>query len=122
MNKILKHKNKLFWLAISSAVFVSNLSAGAQWNPSDLSSSQLPNASIHDILYNILLWLLAIFGVIGVIGFVIAGIIYLTAAGDDSRIEKAKKAMEYSIIGIIVGLAGLVIIFAADYALNGQFF
>ena len=43
-------------------------------------------------------WLLALIGIFGVIGFAIAGILYLTAAGDEDRINKAKSAMMYAII------------------------
>lgn len=69
----------------------------------------LPEGSISDIIYNFLFWLLAIFSVIGVIGFVIAGILYLVSAGDDDMISRAKAAMRWSIVGIIVGLSGFVI-------------
>ena len=48
------------------------------------------------------------------IGFVIAGILYLTAAGNESQAEKAKNAMTYSIIGVIVALVGYVIIQAVS--------
>ena len=44
---------------------------------------------------------------------------YLLAAGDEKSQEKAKKAMYYSITGVIVGLAGLVIIFAVNALLRG---
>jgi hypothetical protein len=63
-------------------------------------------------------WLLGLVGVIGVIGFAIAGILYLTAAGDETRMGTAKKAMTYSIIGVIIALAGLVIINATFHMLS----
>ena len=59
-------------------------------------------------------WLLAILGFIAIIGFVIAGILYLTAAGDEKRIGTAKNAMTYSIVGVIVALVGYVIVGAVD--------
>ncbi len=92
---------------------------GSGWNPGSLSQFNLPNASIYSIIENILNWLLGILGIIGVIGFVIAGIFYLTAAGDESQITKAKSALKYSITGVIVGIAGLVIIQAVNAMLNG---
>jgi hypothetical protein len=64
-------------------------------------------------------WLLAILGFLGIIGFVIAGILYLTAAGDEDQIGKAKNAMMYSIIGVIVALLGFVIIQAVNNWLGG---
>lgn len=80
----------------------------------------LPSGGIIDILTNGMKWLLVIVGILGVIGFVIAGIIYLTAAGDDDQIQKGKKAMVYSIVGVIVALLGVVIIKAVQSLLGGQ--
>jgi cytochrome bd-type quinol oxidase subunit 2 len=95
-------------------------SGGGAWNSGNLSAFGLPQGSIAGIIENILSWLLLIFGFLGVIGFVIAGIMYLVAAGDDSLAERAKNAMKYSIIGIIVGLGGLVVIQAVAIALEGN--
>ena len=64
-------------------------------------------------------WLLTLVGILGVVGFVIAGIIYLTAAGDDGQIEKGKQAMVYSIVGVIVALIGVVVINAVQGMLGG---
>ena len=82
----------------------------------------LPGGSIFGIVRNILNWLLGILSVVSLIGFIIAGIMYLTAAGDETQAEKAKKAMLYSIIGVIVGLSGFVVFQAAQYMLSGQSF
>lgn len=79
----------------------------------------LPSGRIYDIIYNFLFWILALFGAFGLIGFVISGIMYLTSTGDDTQIEKAKKAMKWSLVGVIVGLAGLVIMLAVDELLSG---
>ncbi len=79
-----------------------------------------PGGSIMGILASTMNWLLAIFGFLGIIGFVISGILYLTAAGDEGQAEKAKNAMMYSIIGVIVALLGFVIILAVDSWLNAS--
>jgi len=42
----------------------------------------------------------------------------LTAAGSVDQEKRAKKAMTMSIIGVIVGISGLVIIYAIDKILN----
>jgi hypothetical protein len=80
----------------------------------------LPDGSIMGIIVNILNWLLALLGIAGIIGFLISGILYLTSAGDGKQAEKAKAAMMYSIYGIIVGLAGYVIMKAVFAMLNAQ--
>jgi hypothetical protein len=81
-----------------------------------------PKGGIKTILTNLLTWLLGIVGIIALIGFVISGIQYIIAAGDDTRMETAKKNMTYSIIGIIIALAGFVIVQAIDFALRGMSF
>ncbi len=75
---------------------------------------------ITTVAITVMNWILGIFGVLAVIAFVIAGIIYLTSAGDEDRAQQAKRAMTYSIIGVIVALMGLVIIYAVDNMLRNQ--
>ena len=92
------------------------------WNPygGEMVTSGLPSdISLLDIIANLMKWILGVFGFIGIIGFVIAGIWYLTAAGDETQIERAKKAMIYSIIGVIVGFMGLLVVLAVLKWLRG---
>jgi len=94
----------------------------AQWNPSTAgSSSRLPQNSVYSIISGIMMWLLAIFAFVAIIGFVISGIMYLVAAGDDDMQKKAKNQMMWSITGVIVGLVGLVAIYAIDNMLSGAY-
>ena len=80
----------------------------------------LPDAPIHLIIVTFMEWLLSIFSFIAIIGFAIAGVWYLTAAGDEGQIDRAKRAMLYSIIGVLVGLLGLVILNAVDAFFAGD--
>lgn len=77
-------------------------------------SGGTPDASIYDIIETTMNYLLAILGFLAIIGFVIAGILYLTAAGDEKRMASAKNSMMWSIMGVIVALAGYVIVSAVD--------
>lgn len=80
----------------------------------------LPAGSLVGILTSGMNWLLIIVGILGVIGFVISGIIYLTAAGDEGQIDRGKRTMIYSIIGVIVALIGVVVIKAVQGMLGGS--
>lgn len=95
-------------------------SSSSGWDLSNVSGYGLPNAAVSDIIKNVLEWLLAMFGIIGVIGFLIAGVMYLVSAGDEDMAKRAKRGMTFSIIGIIIGLAGLVIIKAAEAILKAS--
>lgn len=81
--------------------------------------TNLPAGSVSGIITNGMKWLLIMVGILGVIGFVIAGIIYLTAAGDEDQIARGKKTMVASITGVIVALIGIVIIQAVRGMLTG---
>lgn len=85
--------------------------------PGDTGLSQ---ASVEYILEVFMKWLLSIFGFLAIIAFVISGIQYLTAAGSEDQAGTAKRNMQYSIVGVIVALSGLVILTAINAALQGN--
>ena len=75
---------------------------------------------ITSVAITVMNWLLSIVGVVAIISFIVAGLIYLTSAGDDDRIQQAKRAMTWSVVGVIVALMGLVIVYAVDQMLRGS--
>ncbi|MEA2086663.1 MAG: hypothetical protein U9Q72_01335 [Patescibacteria group bacterium] len=75
---------------------------------------------VVDVVTNLVGWLLLVLGSIAVISFVIAGIFYLTSAGYEDKMENAKRAMMYSIIGVVVGLLGFVVVKAIDAWMRGS--
>jgi hypothetical protein len=114
----MKNKIKLIVASLFSAALLTPALALAQFTAP--SGTGLPASTLYSIISNIMFWLLAIVGIVGVIGFAIAGILYLTAAGDEGRIGTAKNAMIYSIIGVVVALAGLVALQFANGLLGSQ--
>lgn len=80
----------------------------------------LPSGSIMGIISNILFWLLSIFAICGIIGFVLSGIFYLISAGNEGMIDKGKEGMKWSILGILVGLSGFLIMQAVSLMLGGM--
>jgi len=114
----MKNKIKLIASSVSVAALTLPIVAFAQFQPPV--GTNLPSGRISDIVMQVMYWLLLLVGAIGVIGFAIAGILYLTAAGDEDRIEIAKRAMLYSIVGVIVALLGLVILRAVSSMLTGN--
>ena len=119
----MKNKSKaVYWALASFALFLffGINSSMAQWNVDSADDSLLPDTSIYDIIYNLMQWILGIFGFLSIIAFVVSGIMYLMSAGDQDASKRAKTYMTYSIYGVIIGLAGLVIITAIDAALWGD--
>ncbi|HOF42863.1 MAG TPA: pilin, partial [Candidatus Moranbacteria bacterium] len=82
----------------------------------------LSSAPIYIILSNIFSWLIGIFTIIAIIAFVISGIQYLVSAGNEEQIQIAKRNAKNSLIGVIVGLSGFVILRAVVAALSGSGF
>ncbi|HBI17526.1 MAG TPA: hypothetical protein DDY52_05290 [Candidatus Moranbacteria bacterium] len=120
----MKTKKIMYSLIFGALIFPSI--AFGQWTGgtsnglSKAGDAGLPDGGILQIVTNIMNWLLVLVGVIGIIGFVISGILYLTAAGDSNQIDRAKTAMTWSIVGVIVALMGYVIIKAVNAMLGGD--
>ena len=68
------------------------VSEAAGWSTGDYSSMGLPTGTIYNIIKSIVLWMLGLFGFFGIVGFVISGIMYLTAAGDDDPAKESEAA------------------------------
>ncbi|HAI73993.1 MAG TPA: hypothetical protein DCS28_03590 [Candidatus Moranbacteria bacterium] len=117
-------KNKIRGLAygISVAALAAPAIVFGAFDPTAGGGTGLPEESVMNIVANIMNWLLTAIGIAGVIGFAISGILYLTAAGDEDKIKKAKSAMVASIIGVLVAIAGVVALRAASGLLGGATF
>lgn len=66
--------------------------------------------SLQQIALNILGFLFSIVGIIAIISMIIGGVIYLTAYGDEKRIDTAKKILTSSILGVVIVFAALIIV------------
>jgi len=79
----------------------------------------LPSGTLTTVISNLTNWLLGIFGFLAIISFLVSGIMYFLAAGDDKAQEKAKNQMTWSIMGVVIGLVGLIVVYAVDALLRG---
>lgn len=66
--------------------------------------------TIKDIVISVLNLLLSVVGILAIIGMVIGGVFYLTAYGDEDRIDKGKKVLTASLIGIAVAFGAVVLV------------
>lgn len=95
-----------FLLASASSDSVLNgLSAAAGAN----GAGYTENLPVTTIVGNMINVILSLSGILFVCLLVYAGILYLTAAGDDANVKKAKKLISSSIIGIIIIVASYAI-------------
>ncbi|MBT5808631.1 hypothetical protein HOI18_05155 [Candidatus Uhrbacteria bacterium] len=61
------------------------------------------------LIGNLIAVLLSVLGIIFVMLTVYAGFLYLTAAGDDSKVNKAKSLLTQGIIGLVIIVAAYAI-------------
>jgi cytochrome bd-type quinol oxidase subunit 2 len=124
MNKI----KQALYAVTSTALALAPLTVGAATADStgfDVSKTKqqagtLGSGSIFALVSTVMNWLLGLIGVLAVVAFVISGILYLTAAGDEEQIERAKSTMMFAIIGLVVALVGLVIVNAVGGITGGN--
>ena len=92
---------KLISLAIFVSIFclAGFVSAQTITNPLG-ATSDFPTLLIHIAAY-----VGTLVAILGTIKLIVAGIFFLTSAGDPGRIGVAKKAMAYAIVGIAIGVA-----------------
>ena len=69
--------------------------------PSDIVTS---GTDLEDLLATVGNWFFTIFLLVAIIFLIWSAFLYLTAAGDGTKVTKAKTALIYSIVGIAVAL------------------
>lgn len=96
-------------LALAAPSFLKEIGTILGWGAVNPGAAQ-GATSFLTILQNVLNFLLSVIGIIGIIMLVIGGLMYILAAGDESRMESGKKIVTYSLIGIAVALGALVLV------------
>lgn len=113
-------KIKKAFYAASSVVLVMPALVLAQggYQPPARPSGVPTATNANELILKIINWLLAFIGSLAVLMIVVAGIMYITSAGDEGRVDTAKKYLTYSIVGLVVALLGYVIVLTVGNALN----
>lgn len=79
----------------------------------------LGSADLKATVINIIKWVLGILALVAVVMIIWGGIQWMTAAGNEERVEKAKKIISAAVIGlIIILLAWAIVIFVAGTTAN----
>lgn len=85
---------------------------GSEYNFDNLSASQ--------ILMRLINFLLAIVGTLFLISMLIGGIWYFAAGGDESKVAVGKKTVRYSLIGLTIAVAAMIILRQVDKIITGS--
>ncbi len=103
------HRLRKFWQsAVVLAIAASPLTAFAQGTPRPVVSDF---QGIIRILEKFLSWIYTIFFVLAAIIIVFAAFNYLTAGGEEEKVEKAKKQFIYAIVAIAVAIVATSVSF-----------
>ena len=79
----------------------------------------LGNADLKETVLNIIRLVLGLMTLIAVVLIIYGGFVWLTAAGNEENVEKAKKIISAAVIGLIVILlAWAIVIFVAKTTAN----
>lgn len=109
-------------IALAAPTFLKEIQAILGGGASGGAENWVSNAlTIRQIAQNVLNLLLSIMGILAVATLIIGGGMYLTAYGDDKKIETGKKIITYAIIGIVVSLAALIIVRQVGNLMGAQF-
>lgn len=95
-------------LAIAAPMFLREIGAIMGWTPTNIGFGT--SLTLTQTLSNILSFLLALVGVVALIMLIVGAFMYITAGGDTDRADTGKNIVKFSVIGIVVTLAGLVLI------------
>ena len=83
----------------------------------------LPNPlsanNITAVINNILAFLSGIAATLAAVMFAWAGLLYLTSAGNEGQLGKARKVLIYGVIGLGIALLGGLIITGVQYIIGG---
>src|SRR5436190_17694004 len=103
---------KLACMFVTTAVFANNFN--------DASEINLTHTTLRGGLRGLIFNVLTFGGIAALVVVVIAGIMYVVNAGNESITERAKKAIIYTIIGILLLLlAGVLASFVIDIFSRG---
>lgn len=79
----------------------------------------LPSSDLKNVVVNIISWVLGLLALVAVVFIIYGGFVWMTAAGNEERIEKAKKIISSAVTGlVIVLLAWAIVIFVAGTTRN----
>lgn len=115
MNKIFK---MYFLLILFSFIFLPysvNAISVYNWG----ATLGLGTSDLQQVVVEIIQWILGLLGLIGVIMVLYGGFTWMTAAGNEEKIQKAKGIITAGIIGlVIIILAWAIVIFAINVLTN----
>ena len=115
--KIIKQSLIVFSLMAVGLVlfqFVPAFAQGGLISPTDqpgrLAEATGGQGSLRQLILTFLNFFLGFLGLISVIMIIYGGILYVTAAGEQEKVDKGKKIIMYAIVGIVIILLAFALV------------
>ncbi|MBI4426803.1 MAG: Ig-like domain-containing protein [Candidatus Kerfeldbacteria bacterium] len=80
----------------------------------------LGTADLRNVVFNVIRWVLGILALVAVSYIIYGGFIWLTAAGNPERIQKAKRIIINAVIGLVIVLLAFAIVSFVVRAIQGS--
>jgi len=78
--------------------------------PSKISDATGGQGSFRQLALTVLNFFLGFLGLLAVVMIIYGGVLYVSAAGDEGKIDKGKKIIMYAIVGIVIILLSFAIV------------
>ena len=107
-----------FWSFLSAAILLPTAAGALSFE--DLGTTlDLGTSDLKSTVISILQWALGLLALVAVVMIIAGGFMWMTAGGNEEKIEKAKKLISAAVIGlIIVLLAWAIVIFVVGVTGN----
>lgn len=73
-------------------------------------ATKLPDKSPEEVIIATAQWALGFLGLVAVILIIYGGFTWMTSAGNEERVKKAKEIIKASVIGLVIVLASWMIV------------
>lgn len=119
MKKSKKAMAKAAFWTVASLLILAPLAAQAYTYEDVGETIGLGSADLKSTVVNIVQWALGLLALVAVIMIIIGGFQWMTAGGNEEKVDKAKKLISAAVIGlIIVLLAWAIVIFVIGVTNN----
>jgi hypothetical protein len=68
------------------------------------------NTDLMSLIYSLINWAIGIAALICVVVLIFSGYKYITAAGDEGKVESATKTLTFAIIGLVVCFIAVILV------------
>jgi len=72
--------------------------------------TKLATGNVENIIINIVQWVLGFLGLIAVVMIIIGGYTWMTAGGNEEKVTKAKRILQYAVIGLVITVFSFAIV------------